>query len=554
MKSLVMSIALMSSLLLSVGTCQAAVWSDLDPVQKTIIQNIPKACLAKKCSQFDGKRWEWTTDGKGNVRVTDHYNSNKSINYSFPQNRLPVSNRLKFIAPAVTTYVGHAPITGQSSAKSSNLLAQDRTRSRNRLNNRLIATPQRVTIAGLSSTTIGQSSTDAGQYTTGAGLSSGARQLSNNAGQSSNTGHSSSRTGQSLTNTAQSTTNTGATMAGVRLADEAIVEQPSVVTGQSTVQSAASGTSVSKVSVSKKCTTGGCDITLTSSVDEQQSLGYLKWDANGQNADLITSLMHDNTLQMKAGQPVTIHLNTAVSNELQLADGTRIECMSCNGGSSILANRFTTGCDKAGETNPHSECIGNSVGCGSAATMVYGCWRFNTCGVNQCNDYALDANGQKRQSADCKASSSGQKWKCTGQQKCEAGSDGTYTSQSECLSSLACGGGGDTTERITFYCCDRSAGSCSVSVCSEGSPRYVNPTQCAAACSNVQCSAGTFKCGTGCCDSLNESCSQSYTCTRKWSCSGTCCAKSVGCKVSGSVTGVCGGDYGNYPVCCQECN
>jgi len=159
---------------------------------------------------------------------------------------------------------------------------------------------------------------------------------------------------------------------------------------------------VSGVSVSKKCaTTGGCDITLTSAVDDQQQVSYLNWNSSGQDATLVTSLMKtQGSLILKAGKPTTIHLDTSVTNEMQLSDGTRIECLSC-GGSDVLANRFSTGCDKEGETNPHAECRA-SYDCGSSEPR-YGCWNFNFCGVNQCNDYLPDKDGNKPLSTDCKA-------------------------------------------------------------------------------------------------------------------------------------------------------
>lgn len=321
----------------------------------------------------------------------------------------------------------------------------------------------------------------------------------------------------------------------------------SPITNQNPITEGNSDIQVSQISVSKTCSTGGCDITLTSTVDNQFQAGYLHWDANAQNASLITSLMITNgRIELIAGKPKTVHLNTAVANELQLSDGTRVECLSCNG-DNTLANRLSTGCDKAGETNPHAECK-TFYGCGQSEP-TYGCYRFDSCGVNQCNDYLPDKDGNKLQSADCKVSDAGQKWKCASHQKCIASSDGTYTTQSECLSSLACGGGGTEVERHTYYCCDKSTGSCSQ--CTDGSPRYVNPTQCASDCSKIECPKGSFKCGTNCCDSLNETCSN-YECVKAWSCSGECCAN--GCKVKGTVTGVCGGSYGSYPSCCETCN
>jgi len=159
---------------------------------------------------------------------------------------------------------------------------------------------------------------------------------------------------------------------------------------------------VAQVSVSKKCTTGGCDITLTSTTDNQLQASYLKWGASAQDATLVTSLMATNgRIELTAGKPKTIHLNTSQVNELQLSDGTRIECLSCNGGDSTLANRFSTGCDKAGETNPHAECK-TFYGCGMSEPN-YACYNFNTCGVSQCSDYAKDANGQTVSSTECKA-------------------------------------------------------------------------------------------------------------------------------------------------------
>jgi len=305
---------------------------------------------------------------------------------------------------------------------------------------------------------------------------------------------------------------------------------------------------ISGVSASKKCNTDGtCTITLLSDVDNQFQAGYLKWETGAQNATLVNSLMAtQGRIELTAGKPETIYLDTSQANELQLSDGTRIECLSCSG-DMTLANRFTTGCDKAGETNPHSECKAN-YDCGSSIPR-YGCWKFNYCGVNECNDYLPDKDGNKLQSADCKAAGSGQKWKCETRQNCIAASDGTYSTKSECLSSLECGGGGTATERNTYYCCDKESGTCSE--CKEGSPRYVNPTQCASDCSKIECPNGTFKCGTTCCESLTYTCSN-YKCVKAWSCSGNCCAN--GCKVKGSVTGICGGTYGSYPSCCEECN
>lgn len=161
-----------------------------------------------------------------------------------------------------------------------------------------------------------------------------------------------------------------------------------------------SGIKVAQVSNEKKCVSGGCDITLTSNTDNQLQASYLYWGTGAQDASLVTSLMATNGhIELAAGKPKTIHLNTSVANELQLSDGTRIECLSCNGGDSTLANRFSTGCDKSGETNPHAECKA-FYGCGQSKP-TYGCYSFNTCGVNECNDYALDANGQKPQSSDC---------------------------------------------------------------------------------------------------------------------------------------------------------
>ncbi|MCX6737591.1 MAG: hypothetical protein NTX26_02575 [Candidatus Parcubacteria bacterium] len=158
---------------------------------------------------------------------------------------------------------------------------------------------------------------------------------------------------------------------------------------------------VSGISVSKKCTAGGCDITLTSAIDDQQQVSYLKWDSSGQDATLITSLMQtQGSLILKAGKSTTIHLDTSVANEVQLSDGTRIECLSCSG-SNTLANRFSTGCDKDGETNPHAECRA-TYDCDSSIPR-YGCWNFSFCGVNQCNDYLPDKDGNKPLSADCKA-------------------------------------------------------------------------------------------------------------------------------------------------------
>jgi len=165
--------------------------------------------------------------------------------------------------------------------------------------------------------------------------------------------------------------------------------------------STGSNIQIAQVSSSRVCTADGCDITLTSAVDNQFQAGYLKWDTGAQDASLVNSLMATNgRIELFAGKPKTIHLNTTLANELQLSDGTRIECLSCNGGDNTLANRFSTGCDKEGETNPHAECKA-FYGCGKSEP-TYGCYRFNTCGVNECNDYALDANGQKPQSSDCK--------------------------------------------------------------------------------------------------------------------------------------------------------
>jgi hypothetical protein len=159
---------------------------------------------------------------------------------------------------------------------------------------------------------------------------------------------------------------------------------------------------VAQINVSKKCTTGGCDITLTSTTDNQLQASYLNWGENAQDATLVTSLMATNgRIELTAGKPTTVHLNTSQANELQLSDGTRIECLSCNGGDNTLANRFSTGCDKTGETNPHAECK-SFYGCGMSEP-TYACYNFSTCGVSQCSDYAKDANGQTVSSTECKA-------------------------------------------------------------------------------------------------------------------------------------------------------
>lgn len=176
---------------------------------------------------------------------------------------------------------------------------------------------------------------------------------------------------------------------------------PTNISGTNLNQNSNNDIQVSGISVSKKCTTGGCDITLTSAIDDQQQVSYLNWDNSGQDAALITSLMKtQGSLVLKAGKPTTIHLDTSVANEMQLSDGTRIECLSCSG-DMTLANRFGTGCDKTGETNPHAECRA-TYDCGSSVPR-YGCWNFSFCGVNQCNDYLPDKDGNKPLSADCKA-------------------------------------------------------------------------------------------------------------------------------------------------------
>jgi len=291
---------------------------------------------------------------------------------------------------------------------------------------------------------------------------------------------------------------------------------------------------VAQVSSSKKCTTGGCDITLTSAVDNQFQAAYIKWDTGAQDASLVTDLMATNgRIELAAGKPKTIHLDTTVANELQLSSGTRIECLSCNG-DMTLANRFSSGCDKAGETNPHAECRA-SYDC-TQSEPTYGCYNFYTCGVNECNDYLPDKYGNKPVSADCKASSSGQKWKCKSRQNCIAASDGSYATKSECLSSLECGGGGTGTERNTYYCCDESTGSCSQ--CTEGSPRYVNPAQCNNDCSKTTCPTGQTKCGTTCCRDIDQVCGNYTTCKNVFTCEGICCIN--GCD-GDKATGLCGG-------------
>ena len=310
---------------------------------------------------------------------------------------------------------------------------------------------------------------------------------------------------------------------------------------------------VSGVSTSRICTSDGCNITITSAVDNQFSPAYLKWDSSGQDATLLMGndvLQIQGTLQsiqFKAGEPITIHLNTSVANELVLNGGAnnsdRIECLSCNNGSTILKNRNSTGCDKTGETNPHAECRA-TYDC--TGLVRYGCWNFNFCGVNQCNDYLPDKDGNKLQSADCKASNAGQKWKCASRQNCVASSDGTYTTQSECLSSIQCGGGGTETERNTYYCCG-AGGTCSL--CTEGSNLYVNEAQCNNSCSKTTCPAGQTKCGSNCCRNIDQACENYTTCRNVYTCEGICCPN--GC-IGDNDTGICGGT--GVSCCATGCN
>lgn len=310
-------------------------------------------------------------------------------------------------------------------------------------------------------------------------------------------------------------------------------------TGQSQGTTDSDDIRVSGINTSKSCITAdSCLINVTSKTDESVLVAYLKYIpfADGQGTSLVNSLMRTaGTIEVKAGVPYPIHLNLSEANVIQI-DGISTECLSCMG-DMMLANLLTTGCKKAGETNPHAECR-VFYDCGQPQGN-FGCWNFNFCGINQCNDY-LPVNGNKLQSADCRALTNGQRWKCDAITKtCEtvnsSGID-TYSTKSECLSSLECGGGGTAIERNTYYCCDKESGSCSE--CTEGSPRYVSSAQCNNDCSKTTCPAGQTKCGSNCCRDIDQACENYTTCRNMFTCEGICCPN--GC-LGDTATGLCGG-------------